>query len=273
MTAAGTTWEGFAWPGKNEDGRTLQPVRRKSRPSLGAGEPVFRITEKQRRKRLEAFDRLARNGKPKGVRRGHMGDKFMTYSWCAHQVLDYLLGFAVTTGRVYPSVKQISAVLGIAVSQVARVLDQLELGGWIKRERRIRPTTIPAGEVGPQVEQDTNYYRLLLPTAAGELLSLWTRAQERRAGLTPEESDRLGRARRVAGDRRALERGLAQARALLARAARESDRRRLRDRIAEMELAIASALSREAALDPRASQPHGASDPGAGSPAAPPDST
>lgn len=260
-------WGGFSWPKKDEAGRTHQPVHRRSRPTRGSDEPASRITERQRQAWLRAFDRVARRAKPEKLRRGHRDPRtreLVGYSWFAHQVLDYLLGWATTTGRIFPSIKAIAESVGAGTKEVVKALCQLKSGGWITWERRIRPATTPPGEAGPQIEQDTNLYRVHLPLPAAELLAGWRQARGRKAGLSPDERERRERAAAVATQRRDMERKLGVLRDFLG-AARPGDRRRIESQIADLERGVAEALRREAAInrphDPRSATPGSADSP------------
>lgn len=242
-------WLGFTWTKRDANGQTHEPIHAGSRPTLGAHEPARRITEKQREGWLRAFDRHAKVARPNGVRRGHKG----TYSHAARGVLAYFLDLATRTGRVFPSYNQISTVLDLPRSLVHRILAQLEAGGWIKRERRFRKAPT-AGQAGPQLQQDTNWYTVDLPIAAARLLNAWQRRnldQEAAGPLSADEEGarQRGRARETLGrHRRGLEQNLGRVKGFLATASDPHARRKLTAAVAELELQIGDAIRREAAL-------------------------
>jgi hypothetical protein len=241
-------WVGFKWTKKDAEGRTHEPIHAGSRPSLGAHEVARRITEKQREGWLRAFDRHAKAARPNGVRRGHKG----TYSHAARGVLAYFLDLATTTGRIFPSYNHISEVLDLPRSLVHRILAQLEAGGWIKRERRFR-AAVTAGQSGPQLQQDTNFYTVDLPTAAARLLSAWRRKVVEEEANPPSAEERAARDRARAREtlgrrRRGLEQNLERVRGFLARATDRSAIRKLQAAVDQLELDIADSLRREAAL-------------------------
>lgn len=174
-----------AWPRK-AGGRTLQKVRRDSRLALGDAEPVAKISYKEKRLRLEAFKRHAKAVRIPGRRRGCMG----TYSTICGDVLEYLLGWAVTTGRVFPSYEEIAATVGCAYRTAVRAIRQLEIGGWLTWQRRM----ILVGREGtkePQVHQTSNFYTLALPNAAKALMAYFKkRAAPREAEVDDAEMAR-----------------------------------------------------------------------------------
>ena len=257
-------WAGFNWTKRGPDGRTHEPIHAGSRPSLGEHEPTRRITPKQREGWLHAFDRHAKAARPSGMRRGARvknpaddGPRFHCFSHAARQVLAYFLDLAVNTGRICPSYDHIARVLDLPRSLVARCLDQLEQFGWIIRERRFRRNAKPAGEPGPKLEQDTNWYHVQLPPAAAALLKAWQRRDlEQEAAPDPvraAEKARAAQRARLERQLRGQEQNLRQVQAYYERAHRDRDRRRYAELEADLQASISSLLSRLALLSDAAS--------------------
>jgi DNA-binding transcriptional regulator YhcF (GntR family) len=180
-----------AWPPRDANGRTNQKVRTESREALANETPEY-MSLGQRRERLAAFRKRATELRERGKRRGagweqKKGmDQPEVYSTIAADVLDYLMFFAVETGRVFPSYEQIAAACGCAYRTAVRTIHQLRRGGWIYWERRFVRTRQP-GEPVPQVEQTSNLYRLAVPTLAGQLIAAW---RARRAPNPEDAPDR-----------------------------------------------------------------------------------
>lgn len=156
-----------AWPKRDQDGRTRQRVRRNSREAWGQ-ERAELLTPRQRRERMAAFRRHATNARPAGKRRGSGG----SYSLYCGDVLDYLMHYAVTSGRIFPSYKQIAAAVGCAYRTAVRCIAQLKRGGWLTWERRF-VRVANGGALEPQVHQESNLYRLALPNVARQLIDAW----------------------------------------------------------------------------------------------------
>ncbi|MDZ4372608.1 MAG: hypothetical protein U1C74_14455 [Phenylobacterium sp.] len=171
-----------AWPSRDADGRTRQKVRRRptgDRPGCvdsreaRAVEPANFLSPRQRRERIAAFRRHATDTRDRGKRRGYVRpDGTPSYSIYAGDVLDYLMHFAVQTGRVFPSYAEISEAVGCAYKTAVNCVRQLAAGGWVEWERRFVRVGSP-GQAEPQVEQTSNLYRLKLPNAAQRLLDAW----------------------------------------------------------------------------------------------------
>lgn len=167
-----------AWPRHDADGRTHQKVRRGSRERRATEDRQF-ISSRQRGDRLRAFKIHAAKVRQKGKRRGHEGGYGL---YCA-DVLDYMMFFATQTGQVFPSYKTIAGSVGCAYRTAVRCIRQLAAGGWLSWERRM--IRVADGGREPQVHQDTNFYRLRLPTAAGDLVAAWTK---RRRAAVPDDA-------------------------------------------------------------------------------------
>lgn len=166
-----------AWPRHDADGRTHQKVRRGSRERLTVEDRQF-ITARQRGDRLRAFKIHATKTRVKGKRRGHEGG----YGLHCADVLDFLMFFQTETGQVFPSYRRISEAVGCAYRTAVRCIRQLATGGWLSWERRL--IRVADGGREPQVHQDTNFYRLKVPGAAGELVAAWT---ARRRAAVPDD--------------------------------------------------------------------------------------
>lgn len=185
-----------AWPARDELGRTNQPVRRNSREQHAQERPEF-LSHRQRGERLKAFRRHATAQREPGRRRGagwrdgrlmrgELQQNPEAYSAAAGDVLEYLLGLAVSTGRVFPSYRKISAAAGCAYKTAVRCVQQLARGGWIAWERRF-VRVAQGGALEPQVHQATNLYRLALPNAARQLIDAWAAKPKPRPADVPDE--------------------------------------------------------------------------------------
>lgn len=154
-----------AWPQK-VDGRTLQQVRRGSVPEE-ASDPWFIPTPKAAATRImRGAERLAKQAmktRKKGARWGRLTPIDL-------QVLEALLFRFMTwrTGKLDPSYEQLREATGRARETIARALDRLEAAGFLKKLRRFVKTEVEGK--GPQVQQTTNAYRVMLPAAAAALL-------------------------------------------------------------------------------------------------------
>lgn len=214
-----------AWPRKS-GGRTLQKVRRDSRLALGDAEPVAKITYKEKRLRLEAFKRQAKAARIPGKRRGCRG----TYSAICADVLEYMLGWAVTTGRVFPSYDEIASAVGCAYRTAVRAVRQLEYGGWVTWQRRM----VLVGREGtkePQVHQTSNFYTLALPNAAKALMAYFQkRAAPKEAEVDDEEMARRKEVEALEAEQTDARKRLDFMRAAMAAARTPADRADLKAR-------------------------------------------
>ncbi|WP_337186716.1 hypothetical protein [Phenylobacterium sp.] len=218
-----------AWPSRDADGRTNQKVRR--RPKAGdkpgcvasreavAREPQAFLKPAQRLARMNAFRRHAKDSRVRGKRRGCLRpDGTPTYSIFAGDVLDYLMYYAVQTGRIFPSCKEIAEAVGCAYRTAVNCIHQLAAGGWLEWDRRFVRVGSP-GAAEPQVEQTSNFYRLKLPNAAGELMAAW----KARRPPPPDDVDVDDAAEEHAAEAaRAVRRGTAEVEADLAAKRRDN---------------------------------------------------
>lgn len=176
--------------------RTGSPVRRDSQAA--GGQRAVPVTWSQRRLRLDAFDRLARDRRKAGQRWGAAG----TFSRTDREILAKLLEMAAKyAGEVFPTLRQVAAWVGCSVRSVVGGLKRLKAAGFLSWDRRYVDTD-RQGLRGPQVEQTSNFYYMALPTAAAALINQW------RGRRTPREdeaaeAEREGKARFLAGCRRA----------------------------------------------------------------------
>lgn len=154
--------------------RTLQPVRRGSRYS--GRERAVALTRRDATMRQAVLERIVKDTKQPGKRAGAPG----TLSLYTEKVFGYLADLAVKfEGRVYPSYKQIAAWVRCTVRTAVACVAQLVARGWIEYDRRMEPTGEP-GVRGPQVKQISNWYRVLLPKVAQQMLAKWQEARERK---------------------------------------------------------------------------------------------
>lgn len=195
-----------AWPRRDANGRTNQPVRRDSREALDH-EPRQLLSRRQKSERLAAFKRHATAARQAGRRRGHGWKARMkwrhqveAYGASCADVLEYLMHQAVEHGRVFPTFKEIAEAVGCAYRTAVRCVQQLARGGWLEWERRFVHVA-GVGGAGPQVLQTSNLYHLKLPNAAGALIDAW------RARRAPPPDDVDPHAARIwaSGEARAAE--------------------------------------------------------------------
>jgi len=114
-------------------------------------EAIRRAREFERRSRAER-----RQIKPR-VRNGALGEVGLRVYEALCELVDF------RTGRLEPSVSYIAERIGHSYSAVHAALNRLRDNGFLHWIRRSRPTN---SDVGPQVEQITNAYRLDLPKPA-----------------------------------------------------------------------------------------------------------
>lgn len=149
--------------------RTHSKVRRES--VAAGGERGIRITRDQAARRIAALERLGKDTRKPGKRRGCAG----TVGLYAEKIHAYFLDLAVKyQGQVFPAYEAIAAAVGCTVRTAVRSVAQLEALGWLKHDRRYEETG-RAGVRGPQVQQTSNFYHLLLPNVATQLLERWRR--------------------------------------------------------------------------------------------------
>ena len=143
--------------------KTRTPVRRHSR-AAGYCEGVFwRRTDRQEtRKILLAARRYELVNRSPGSRNGPLGS-------VAIEVLELLTNLVShKTGRLDPSIETLMRMLKRSRDAIVRALKALRSHGFLDWLRRY----IPTGKQGrgPQVQQTSNAYRLLLPACALRLL-------------------------------------------------------------------------------------------------------
>ena len=107
-------------------------------------------------KRFEIRTRAERQDKEPGARNGALGG-------VAIAVLEYLYDLVdFATGRLEPAIATIAEEIGHSYSAVHEALCRLRRQGFLQWIRRSKPTG-NKGEAGPQVEQISNAYALVLP--------------------------------------------------------------------------------------------------------------
>ncbi|PZR37197.1 helix-turn-helix domain-containing protein [Caulobacter segnis] len=181
--------------------RTGSAVRRRSKAA--GGEKGTTITWTQRRLRLDAFDRIARERRQPGRRWGAAG----TFSRHDREILAQLLALAARhRGQVFPTIQEIAHRVGCTVRSVVNGLKRLKAAGFVEWDRRYVETG-KQGLRGPQVEQTSNFYYLPLPTAAATLIEAWRRARAPRETEAQEHErqaqEERARAWKAADDRQA----------------------------------------------------------------------
>lgn len=143
--------------------RARTPVRRHSR-AAGYCEGVFwRRTDRQEtRKILLAARRYELVNRKPGSRSGPLGS-------VAIEVLELLTNLVShKTGRLDPSIETMMRMLKRSRDAIVRALSALRAHGFLDWLRRYVPTGKEGR--GPQVQQTSNAYRLLLPACALRLL-------------------------------------------------------------------------------------------------------
>lgn len=132
-------------------------------------------------KALEKRSRLERQKVTPGVRNGVLGD-------IGIRVLEAMLDLVdFASGRLEPAIATIAESAGCSYAAAHEALCRLRKNGFLQWIRRSRPTE-NKGEVGPQVEQITNAYALLIPDGVKELA-------QRLGGNAPPPDDAVHRRR------------------------------------------------------------------------------
>lgn len=155
--------------------KTGEPVRRHSRPA-GRSEGLFyrKINGQEAAQIRIAAARYERATRQPGARSGALG-------FVAIEVVDYLTRLVdFRTGRLDPSIDYLMQKLTRSRAAIVRALKALRAHGFIDWLRRYIPTHNEGR--GPQVQQTSNAYRLMLPKAARALLG-------RLAGRAPVPDD------------------------------------------------------------------------------------
>lgn len=108
-------------------------------------------------KEIDRRTRRERQQEHRGVRNGILGD-------IGYAVLEAIYNHFVdyATGRCEPAIATIAEKVGHSYAAVHAALRRLRSAGFLHWVRRSRPTE-NKGEAGPQVEQISNAYALLLP--------------------------------------------------------------------------------------------------------------
>lgn len=175
--------------------RTGSAVRRRSKAA--GGEKGTPVTWTQRRLRLDAFDKLARDRRQAGQRWGAKG----TFSRHDREILAQLLALAARhRGQVFPTIQEIAHRVGCTLRSVVNGLKRLKAAGFVEWDRRYVETG-QQGLRGPQVEQTSNFYYLPLPTAAAALIELWRKARAPRE-TEAQEHERQAQEERAKGWKR-----------------------------------------------------------------------
>lgn len=135
---------------------------------------------------LEYRTRLARREKEPGARNGALGEIGLEVLGFMFETIDF------ATGRLDPAIATIAAGIGRSYSAVHEALCRLRTQGFLHWMRRSRPIANPEPD-GPQVEQISNAYALLVPTEMKAWLTVLLRKKK---GKMPGcEEDRRKRER------------------------------------------------------------------------------
>lgn len=152
-------WRNSYYEGQIE-GRIWRPFEGGNR--RGAKRRIGAVLKSARE--LEKRTRLQRQAELPGARNGVLGQ-------IALDVLDALYNrfLDYRTGRLDPSVATISAAVGHSYDAVHRALKKLRAHGFLHWVRRSRPTDNEGA--GPQVEQISNAYVLLVPSIIKKMVT------------------------------------------------------------------------------------------------------
>lgn len=117
---------------------------------------------------LELRTRKDRQAKLPGARNGVLGHIGLAVLEALYDFVDF------RTGRLEPAIATIAEKVGFSYAAVHNALARLRLYGFLQWIRRSRPLD-NEGQVGPQVEQITNAYVLLVPVEFRDLIRrlLW----------------------------------------------------------------------------------------------------
>lgn len=107
-------------------------------------------------KRFEVRTRAERQEQEPGARNGALGSVAIAVLEYLYELVDF------ATGRLEPAIATIADEIGHSYSAVHEALCRLRRQGWLQWIRRSKPTG-NKGEAGPQVEQISNAYALVLP--------------------------------------------------------------------------------------------------------------
>lgn len=130
---------------------------------------------------LEYRTRLARREKEPGARNGALGEIGLEVLGFMFETVDF------ATGRLEPAIATIAEAIGRSYSAVHEALCRLRTEGFLHWMRRSRPI-VDAQPDGPQVEQISNAYALLVPVEMKGWLALLLR--KRKATKPQCEEDR-----------------------------------------------------------------------------------
>lgn len=152
-------WRNSYYEGQVE-GRIWRPFAGGNR--RGAKRRIGAVLKSARE--LERRTRLQRQADMPGVRNGVLGQ-------IALDVLDVLYNrfLDYQTGRLDPSISTISAAIGHSYNAVHRALTRLRKHGFLHWVRRSRKTENEGA--GPQVEQISNAYVLLVPSVIKKMVA------------------------------------------------------------------------------------------------------
>lgn len=159
--------------------RTYAKVHRRSIPAGAERRVVWNEQGAGRAKRA-----LRAHAKSKWERGRRMGSGD-SISRIAVDLYCVLIDKAVAwRGNLYPTELQLAEWVGCGLSSINAAKAWLSSEGWLDWDRRFE-FTLERGVRGQQVEQTSNFYRVLLPNVARKLLDAW---DARRARREPEDA-------------------------------------------------------------------------------------
>jgi hypothetical protein len=132
-------------------------TRRGAKRHIGAVLKSARVFERRSRRERQ----LVRPG----TRNGALGQIGLDVLEALYELVDF------KTGRLEPAIATLAAMVGHSYAAVHAALRRLRASGFLHWVRRSRPTD-KVGEAGPQVEQITNAYCLLVPEKIERIVKL-----------------------------------------------------------------------------------------------------
>lgn len=148
-------WRNSYTEGQLED-RLWRPIGvGRQRGTRRAGKRYAAVSIKMA-KSFERRTRVARQKDQPGARNGALGLVGVQVLEALYEIVDF------ATGRLEPAIATIADMIGHSYSAIHEALVRLRTHGFLQWIRRSRPTE-NKGVAGPQVEQITNAYVLLLP--------------------------------------------------------------------------------------------------------------
>lgn len=167
-------WRNSYYVGQIED-RVWKPI---NGGSLRAGKRWTAALLKAA-KGFELRTRAERREVEPGARNGKLGEVGIAVLEYLYETVDF------ASGRLDPAIRTIADAIGRSYSAVHEALNRLRIAGFLNWIRRSQPVENPEPD-GPQVEQATNAYGLLVPAP----IQTWLRRLIGKAPVPACEEDR-----------------------------------------------------------------------------------